>query len=281
MIIVTGTKRSGTSMWMQCLGQAGLRVIGEAFMGKWGESIRQANPRGFYESKLRQGVFYATNPNPKTGQYLRPEETTQHAVKVFIPGLARTDIAFINHVIATMRPWQVYTRSIQKLYAMEDAHHLTLDDAARKKAQAAVRRSRPRIPPEVEWWLEHYDLIRDVSTRGYPIHFTSYERMLNDPEKEFKTVFRWLGTGDAKAAASCVDPGLHRSNTSDEVPSSLPPETLALMDELYDRIHRQAGLNEALIGELNRHQAQIVEQYGAPSRERMREDLEPPAETAD
>jgi len=122
VIIVTGTKRSGTSMWMQALKAAGLPVLGEAFSGSWGESIRDANPKGFYESPFRQGVFYATNPDPKTGAYLRPEETKRVVVKVFVPGLIRTDIAYVDHVIATMRPWREYTRSIRKLYALEDAH---------------------------------------------------------------------------------------------------------------------------------------------------------------
>ena len=35
MIIVTGTKRSGTSMWMQILAAAGLPVFGEAFPRSW------------------------------------------------------------------------------------------------------------------------------------------------------------------------------------------------------------------------------------------------------
>ena len=60
MFIVTGTKRSGTSMWMQILAAAGLEVIGERFPRHWGEHLSAANPDGFYESELIE-----PNPFPK------------------------------------------------------------------------------------------------------------------------------------------------------------------------------------------------------------------------
>ena len=56
MVIVTGPKRSGTSMWMQVLRAGGLPVMGEAFLRHWGEFIRACNPGGFYESRLRGGL---------------------------------------------------------------------------------------------------------------------------------------------------------------------------------------------------------------------------------
>ena len=73
MIIVTGTKRSGTSMWMQVMVAAGLPVIGEKFPRDWGEVFREANPGGFYESELMTGIYWETNPHPQTGAYLFPE----------------------------------------------------------------------------------------------------------------------------------------------------------------------------------------------------------------
>ena len=120
MMIVTGTKRSGTSMWMQILIGAGYPIIGEAFPMRWEHTIKAANPEGFYESHLRRGIFYRTNPHPKTGAYLFPEQVAHHAVKVFIPGLVRSDRAFIGKVIATVREWREYESSIARLYAIED-----------------------------------------------------------------------------------------------------------------------------------------------------------------
>ena len=61
MIIVTGTKRSGTSMWMQILKAAGFAIVGEACPRDWASTIREGNPLGFYESPLRRGApFLAT-----------------------------------------------------------------------------------------------------------------------------------------------------------------------------------------------------------------------------
>ncbi len=52
---------------------------------------------------LRAGIYYATNPHPRTGAYFFPEQVEHHCVKVFIPGLVRTDRAFIGRVVASMR----------------------------------------------------------------------------------------------------------------------------------------------------------------------------------
>ena len=65
MIFVSGTKRSGTSMWMQVLQAAGLPILGKAFPRNWGTGpLRDANPDGFYETLLRNGIYFATNPHP-------------------------------------------------------------------------------------------------------------------------------------------------------------------------------------------------------------------------
>ena len=103
MIIVTGTKRSGTSLWMQILIAAGIPYFGEAFPRDWETTLKEANKEGFYESMLRAGIYYATNPHPRSGAYFFPEQVERHCVKVFIPGLVRTDRAYIGRVVASMR----------------------------------------------------------------------------------------------------------------------------------------------------------------------------------
>ena len=103
MIVVTGSRRSGTSLWMQILAAAGLPVIGEKVPASWEALAAEFNPGGFYESELTAGIYYKTNPHPRSGAYLFPEQTREHAVKVFVPGLVRSDVAFIDRVIATVR----------------------------------------------------------------------------------------------------------------------------------------------------------------------------------
>ena len=115
MIVVTGTKRSGTSMWMHVLVAAGLPHIGDRFPAGWGELLRDANPDGFYESELMVGINYRTNPHPLTGAYLAPQQTRDYAVKIFIPGLVRSDVAFLDRCIATVRDWRQYVASLRRV----------------------------------------------------------------------------------------------------------------------------------------------------------------------
>ncbi len=251
MIIVTGTKRSGTSMWMQLLQAAGFAPIGDAFPRNWETTLKDANPGGFWESELRRGIFYETNPDPKTGTYLFPEQTERHAVKVFIPGLLKTDRAFISKVVATIRPWRQYLGSVHRLYAIE------------RKAQEAGRKdsSSPLPPPVVmspivEWWVENFSLISDIVTRRYPFYMVAYDSVLEAPDETLHAVFRWLGEGDVGAAIRKVEPALrtqaHDSqNEAQQEEDSLEPEVIEVFDALYDLVLNQAPLEQAFVDRLN------------------------------
>lgn len=291
MIIVTGTKRSGTSMWMQILGAAGLPLFGEAFPRDWGHTLRDANPEGFYESILRQGIYWRTNPHPRTGAYFFPEQVQRHAVKVFIPGLVRTDRAYIGRVIASMRPWREYCRSLRRLWAMEDA---VLAE------RHPGRKPPPRLSPALEWWTESYMLIRDVAIRRYPVHLQSYDGLLEDPEGVLQRTFAWLGFGDATAAMAAVKPerrtqratatigthvGTHADAHDDE--RELDAAVIEVFDRLYHTVHTGAPVGPELLAALNATQAvlspRVVEQQRAVERAqrrrraRAREDAEPQA----
>ena len=255
MIIVTGTKRSGTSMWMQILKAAGLPVLGDAFPMNWGETIQGANPGGFYESIYRNGVFYGTNPHPVTGEYLPPQVVTHVAVKVFVPGLVRTDMAFVHRVIGTMRHWREYSGSLNRLTRMERENL--------ERTRPDLPKDRLTLPPILEWWLENFMLIRDVAQRQYPIHLTTYDRVIADPEKELTPVFGWLGVGDVRAAIGAIDPTL-RTQARDDQPADEPPdvdaESAEVFDALYDTIHRAAPVDASLIERLNDTQDRLLTQ---------------------
>lgn len=259
MIIVTGTKRSGTSMWMQILAAAGLPVIGERVPQHWDEQLHAANPDGFYESELVAGIYFRTNPHPVSGVFLFPEQTERHAVKVFIPGLIRSDLAFLDRVIATVRGWRDFARSRERLRAL-----------GRPPQGAAVEDAAPSLPPGLEWWAENFALIRDVATRRYPVHMLSYESLLADPERTIAEVLAWLGVGDAARASAVV----HRAGTAapqgeapqggaapqgggapqGEAPvdeSGLESAQVQVLDELHDHIHRGLALGPAFVERLN------------------------------
>lgn len=273
MILVTGTKRSGTSMWMQVLRAAGVPVLGTAFPRTWETSIKEANPHGFFESRLRNGVYYRTNPDPRTGAFLRPKETRNHAVKVFIPGLIRSDLAYLHRVIATVRPWRAYAASLRSLYALEDAWLASLPPHPKsgESRLALARRGRVQVPPAVEWWFETYDLIRDVATRRYPFHAVSYDRVVDDPEAVFAKVFPWLGLGSIDAALASIDTALRRSaGASDpEETAALPAGAVRVFDDYYAAIHETASLPAALIADMNALQKAMAERFSPLPRERV------------
>jgi hypothetical protein len=245
MIIVTGTKRSGTSMWMQILVGAGFPAFGDAFPLAWGTTaLRAANQEGFYESTLRSGIYYATNPNPRTGAYFFPEQVEKHAVKVFIPGLARTDRAYIGRVIATMREWREYEASVKRLYAFES------------ESKPAGQAPRPQMEPALEWWWENYLLLRDVTTRRYAIHVQTYASLLADPERVIHETMKWLGHGDAKAACAKVKP--ENRHFDRPASTSLEPEVAAVADELYAVLHERRGLSQAFLAKLGETNAKLA-----------------------
>jgi hypothetical protein len=241
MIIVTGTKRSGTSMWMQILTAAGLPAFGEAFPRNWDRTLKDANPDGFYESILRQGIYYRTNPHPQTGAFFHPSQVRRHVVKVFIPGLVRTDLAYVGKVVATMRHWREYQRSLERLYAMEDEQ---------RSPDAPVPE---RMPPWLEWWDENFALVRDILIRRHTIHVQSYDGLLADPAGVITKVLGWLGEPelelDVAAAIAAVHPG-NRTQHRPEV-EGVPASAAAVFDALYQSVHERHGLDRALMDRLN------------------------------
>jgi len=241
MIFVSGTKRSGTSMWMQVLQAAGLPILGKAFPRDWGTGpLRDANPDGFYETLLRSGIYYATNPHPRTGKYFLPEQVDGYAVKVFVPGVIRSERAYISHLIANVREWREYEASILRLYAIEARAR-----EARRAAGVAVDEPE-NFPPAYEWWMENFALVRDISLRRYPARLQTYDQVLGDPAATIGAALRWIGRGDVEAA---VKPE-HRTQTRPDS-DSVPPALARVFDDLYAGVAAGHGIGGALLRTLN------------------------------
>jgi hypothetical protein len=250
MLIVTGTPRSGTSMWMQILVAAGFDFIGEAFPGDWAELLASGNPDGYWESQLLGGVYYRTNPHPITGSFLFPEQTRFHAVKIMVPGLVRSDLAYIDRVIGTVREWRQFAASrvrLRELYRQQYAF------------EPHEQLLRLELPPALEWWVDNFALLRDIGTRRYAAHVCSYQSLLDDPERAVAEVLRWLGRGDLQKAAAAVRPA--RPHPAEpalvEAPSHVDAEDIEVFDELYDHIHRGSPLSAAFLGKLNDTDARL------------------------
>ncbi len=234
MLIVTGTKRSGTSLWMQILIAAGFPAFGEAFPGEWRDTLARANVDGFYESLLREGIYHATNPHPRTGDYFFPEQVEWHSVKVFIPGLVRTDRAYIGRVIATVREWREHDASLTRLRDIEAT--------GQKSQRERGHEPPPQLAPPLEWWSENFALVRDISIRRYPVHVQSYDGLISDPESVITRVLNWLGRGEAQRACEQVRPAESHA---------VEPEIAATFDELYAVIHSGRPLSANFLQKLN------------------------------
>jgi hypothetical protein len=246
VIFVSGTKRSGTSMWMQVLRAAGIPVLGEAFPRNWGKApLRDANPDGFYESILRQGVYFATNPHPVTGKYFMPEDVEGYAVKVFIPGVIRSERAFITHLVANIRSWRAYESSLHRLYGLEDQGRPNRPDM--DPAEAV------RFPAALEWWMENFALVRDISLRKFPFRMQTYDDVLARPGPIVASVLEWIGhvsQSDIEAAVAAVKPQ-NRTQVDSGESESVEPELARVFDDLYAAIAEGKGFSGALLRTLN------------------------------
>lgn len=217
MILVSGTGRSGTSMWMQALGASGLPVLGEAFPRDWREWFADANPRGFFESTLAAGINHTTNPDPATGTLLAPEDTRDLVVKVFLAGIPHTRRVFLDRVIVSVRRWRAYHESARRV------QHLV-----RERAPSLAGDGRPWV----RWWDGHYRVLRDQFERGWPARFVSYEAVLADPAAVVPDVLRWIGgPWDAAAAVAAIEPRL-KTREGVETPAEVPPQLIEVLDGL-------------------------------------------------
>ncbi|MDC0670353.1 hypothetical protein [Nannocystis radixulma] len=241
MLFVSGTKRSGTSMWMQVLRAAGFPVLGEAFPRGFNEALHQANPAGFYESLLRHGIYFRTNPHPVTGEYFLPEHVEGYVVKVFVPGVIRSERAYITHLIANVREWREYEASILRLYAIE------------REGMAAAGQPIPEdnyyFPPAYEWWMENFALVRDISLRRYPARLMTYDQVLDDPVGTLTGVLAWLGRGDLAAALPTIQPAFRTQTRPSS--DSVPPKLARVFDDLYAAVAAAKPFPESLLRDLN------------------------------
>ena len=247
MFLVSGTKRSGTSMWMQVLRSAGVPVLGSAFPRNWDKSsLKDANPDGFYESILRQGIYFRTNPHPTTGAYFMPEHVKGYAVKVFVPGVVRSERAYIDLVVANVRKWREYEASIHRLYTLEQRD---------REAKNPGGPSPFHFPPAYEWWMENFALMRDISLRGYAYQLQTYDEVVHEPARVIPEVLGRIAVPDAdiQAAIAAVKPD-NRTQNEEVVPlqsESVPDDLSAMFDELYEVVRDRRPVSGDFLKRLN------------------------------
>jgi hypothetical protein len=228
MIVVTGCRRSGTSMWMQMLQAAGLPIVGEAFAPEL-EALHEANPRGFFESEHRYGLEGDA------------EELEGQVVKMFAPGVVEVDEDDLERVILSIRPWREHVASAEKFEALE--------------AEALGIPVPQSMPADLEWWFENYVLFGDFSARDYPMMVVAYDLVLEKPRETAERALVFLDVDEEEAAAlapkvaAVVDPALRRADPA-EASSELPAVALATFDALYERIREREPFDDAFVDRL-------------------------------
>ena len=245
-------------MWMQILRDAKIPIFGRAFSRDWADTIQEANPEGFYEPWFHNGTNFTTNPHPEKGVYVHPRAVRGHAVKVFVPGLVRSDLAYVERVVGTMRNWREYDASVQRLYTMEyENKHRPL--------------GRPRpvyVSPSLEWWSENHALLADHLTPRYPLHLVAYEEVLTDPERVVRETLGWLGTGDAESALATVEPTLNTQRAAElPTPPGIEPRHAEVFDALYQRERDRAPFDGAFVDTLNETNAELLPRIQAELKE--------------
>jgi hypothetical protein len=254
MIIVTGTRRSGTSVWMQILEQGGIQVLGRKFPANWKSLMEEANPKGFFESTLVQGINFRTNPDPDSGAWIPPHKVTDIGIKIFADGLVKTDFSYITQVIFTVREWQECEASQKRM----DEIRAGRSDTAGEDPNAEVA---ARLPAGFTWWKANFSLVRDMQMRRYPTAVFSYAALMEDPQKIVNAGFEWLGRGDANAAVGAVERSLQTQQGA-----SIPDAGHnygGMFDELYDALHRNAQISPSFYEKLAETDDRITQEISA------------------
>lgn len=253
MIVVTGTKRSGTSMWMSALAAGGFEPIGKAFPASWGASIRDANTGGFFESLLRVGIHHGTNPNPRTGRYIHHEDSRDNAVKIFAGGFVRTHRAFIDNVVMTVRPWREYVASITRLYGMEHA-------AAEERLGCTLA---PRVVPSpaLEWWVDNFLILEDLALRGFPANIITYDNALADPARFVGETVRGIGGDGDAAVASIRSDRRTQSNIAPSAHTSLSEDVIDVFDTLYETLNGNIVISPSFWKHMRRVQGKLAPEF--------------------
>jgi len=174
---------------------------------------------------------FLSNPDPETGFYLHPADVRLHAVKVFVPGLTRTDLAFVERVVACVRDVREYEASMRRMSALEDARDRSHDHFEGADALPPLRHATPYL----EWWRDNYALVVDAMTKRYPLHTVTLHRLVTETESTVNAALAFVGTGDSVAAIASVKPSLRTFDSASVAPPhGLDPSLLPAFDLLFE-----------------------------------------------
>ncbi|SHK12440.1 MULTISPECIES: hypothetical protein [Desulfatibacillum] len=213
MIIISGTYRTGTSLMMQIMEEAGFDVLGEKFPKAWKGANNHLNKEGFYESRwIDKGVN-------KENCKLDPKATQLKACKVFTHGLATTDIEYMHKCILMTRDWR------------EQHNSATILDETNRKSHG--KKLVGYYPPGQVFLINYAKFLADFSKRKYPSIVVDFNDLVSQPVKTCQRIRNFLGAGRFDLAAQRIKPKL--KTVSETGPEWKEPFHL-FMDRFYKKL---------------------------------------------
>ena len=206
-----------------------------------------------------------------------PHKTEKDIVKVFVPGLIQTDYAFIHRVVGTIRPWNEFSSSMERLLEMEFNSHLSEDNSDLNSDLLVRVRSiinRPSLHWAHIWWTDNFDLIHDALLKKYPINIVSYGRLLREPDVLIPSILNWCHSPlpsdinlykrklsiDMEKAIATVDTSLQTQASPQIDDHDLPVEIINVFDNFYDCFnHNNSEISPSIVKDLNMVQENIVD----------------------
>ena len=240
MFIISGYKRSGTSLMCQMFDKAGFNGLGERFPKVWEETIKVKNTEGFYESKfIEDGANNQTSPWPASRH-------TLSACKIFCGGIIKTDQSYIDKIVLMVRDWRTQTHSLRSMYANTNEHGYGIEDDRIMK-----------YPDGYEFFHYYYEFIKDYRKRGYDTLVVDYDTLLTNPKEECDKIKGFIGVGRWDLAAEQVDPSISSYDSKGKECLVGNKDFADFLDRFYQGI-KSTQLSEELLKECEGRHKDIV-----------------------
>jgi len=210
MFVVGGLRRSGTSMLMYALKQAGLEIAGHEFMV---DDLKHKTDKVSRELNEKRRITIEANPN---GYWELPYITTStgleeplegDVVKVMFEALSCSDPELIDKILVIFRNPRKNLYSMMNNNQVDYVHIFILKQIV--------------------------DIIDTLEyLQGKPHKIVLYENILKRPNIEMTMICDFLGKGDWKKGANAIDKKLDRSKESKNY------QYMDIWEKIYEHIKR-------------------------------------------
>lgn len=192
MIIVSGLRRTGTSLMMNILKEAGFDAYAALFSHEtWESKLKELNPNGFFESAFRD-----SGVNPIQMEF-SPKEVEYTAIKVFASAIPRCDGEYITKQIIMLRDFSEVYKSQERMKELDEKKELDSKEDI--------------FEPGETYLLDYYCVLRDIVKRNKPTLFIDYYDVMQKKDEVLGTLRRFIGCGRFDLAYNLIDDKLYRN----------------------------------------------------------------------